>query len=289
MSNGHEAFWIDRQYDRESASDGVSRYGAYIRQNAPAFASCWDGDLAGRAERFAAAAWEIANGPVMSPGYVRSHGRILAADVRISSWDGTLTGAVDVAAPWPAALAGTRDWQGGSRWGDWEREPVIGEAPYWRGPWEDEAQAPHLLARITLAFPLGIPPGTIPVPHDAHHGVLQAARAAVEVLVRAMNTVVTPVIAALEPDGSPGSGGDQSPASSPAWPRSSAKVTGTGKPPDDGTVTALARAVLQLADLGGMPGTIWQTDSRVRLARGVLGIPGDGRHTHAHLWETSGE
>jgi hypothetical protein len=50
-------------------------------------------------------------------------------------------------------------------------------------------------------------------------------------------------------------------------------------------VTALAKAVLQLADAGGMPDTYWQTDSRVRMARNMLGVPEDGRYTHAHLWE----
>jgi hypothetical protein len=46
----------------------------------------------------------------------------------------------------------------------------------------------------------------------------------------------------------------------------------------------LARAVLQLADLSGMPDTFWVTDSRVLLARKVLGVPEDGRHSHAGLW-----
>ena len=27
----HPAFWVDRDYDREHASDGNSRYGAYLR------------------------------------------------------------------------------------------------------------------------------------------------------------------------------------------------------------------------------------------------------------------
>jgi hypothetical protein len=31
MSGTPAAFWADRAYDREYASDGVSRYGAYLR------------------------------------------------------------------------------------------------------------------------------------------------------------------------------------------------------------------------------------------------------------------
>jgi hypothetical protein len=53
--------------------------------------------------------------------------------------------------------------------------------------------------------------------------------------------------------------------------------------PED-RATALARGLLQIADAAGMPDTFWQSDSRVRLAREVLGIPEDGRYTHAHLW-----
>jgi hypothetical protein len=52
------------------------------------------------------------------------------------------------------------------------------------------------------------------------------------------------------------------------------------------TLTQLARGILQIADAGGMPDTFWLHDSRVRMARDVLGVPDDGRYTHAHLWET---
>lgn len=47
---------------------------------------------------------------------------------------------------------------------------------------------------------------------------------------------------------------------------------------------ALARGLLQIADAAGMPDTFWQYDRRVRIAREVLGVPEDGRYTHAHLW-----
>ncbi len=35
-----DAFWADDEYDREHASDGVSRYGAYVHQAATTFAEC---------------------------------------------------------------------------------------------------------------------------------------------------------------------------------------------------------------------------------------------------------
>lgn len=46
----------------------------------------------------------------------------------------------------------------------------------------------------------------------------------------------------------------------------------------------LAKAVLSLADSAGMPDSYWQTDSRVALARSVLGVPSDGRRSFAHMW-----
>src|SRR5260370_27485119 len=66
-----EVFRIDREHDRLAATDGVSRYGHYVRDRIPGgFAECWDGTFETRlAERFAALAWRTATGPVMSPPY----------------------------------------------------------------------------------------------------------------------------------------------------------------------------------------------------------------------------
>lgn len=57
--------WVDHEHDRVSASDGVSRYGAYLRQRA-----AWFRDI-DTPKEFAATAWRVATGPVMSPGLVR--------------------------------------------------------------------------------------------------------------------------------------------------------------------------------------------------------------------------
>ena len=94
---GGEAFWTDDEYDREHASDGVSRYGHYVRSAARSglMAECWDGtwdDDQVRRVRFACAAWETASSPVMAPGYIRRHPRVLSGRVEYCAWDGTLTG-----------------------------------------------------------------------------------------------------------------------------------------------------------------------------------------------------
>src|SRR2546422_328484 len=59
---------IDDASDRSRASDGISRYGAYLRNSADEFRSCWDGAVADPIQ-FAAAAWRNATGPIMGPGY----------------------------------------------------------------------------------------------------------------------------------------------------------------------------------------------------------------------------
>lgn len=46
----------------------------------------------------------------------------------------------------------------------------------------------------------------------------------------------------------------------------------------------LFRGILRAADNAGMPDTYWQTDRQIAAARDALGVPADGRYTHAHLW-----
>ena len=197
------ALWIDDEHDRSQASDGDSRFGAYGRRSgaiAECLAAC--DDVAGQDQqalqtRFAAAASETALPPVMSPGYVRRHRRVLSARVEFSAWNATLAGVVELATPWPQPLASSRDWQHGTCWHDWPFER-FGATQYWREPDEEElATRPYLMASARLAFPLrpavpllAAPPGP--------QGAEDAARRAVRVLMLTMNTVVSPVIETLE-------------------------------------------------------------------------------------------
>ena len=130
MASDGAAFWIDYDYDRENASDGVSRYGAYVRQSSM-FADSWDGtwdDAQVRQARFAEAAWATATTPVMSPGFVRRHPRVISAVVQFNTWDATLAGSVQLVTPWPHALASSRDWQRDVWWQDWPTETLGGDA-----------------------------------------------------------------------------------------------------------------------------------------------------------------
>ena len=63
MSTEHTPFWVDRYYDCAHASDGISRYGSYLRD--ATFEPWTDND---HAVEWAAFAWRRATSPVMSPG-----------------------------------------------------------------------------------------------------------------------------------------------------------------------------------------------------------------------------
>jgi hypothetical protein len=190
------AFWIDAEYDRENASDGRSRFGAYIRQSSRV-ARCWsddtdDSDLERRL-LFAEATWETANSPVMSPGYVRTHPRIRQAVVRDDFEH--LGALVELAVPWLAALTRSRDWVGGTYWRDWIREEFVGSEAFF-APEGEEFTRSFLLTTTRLMFPF--PNVQLPALPPSHTDATIAAREVVADLVDAMNAVVTPVIATLE-------------------------------------------------------------------------------------------
>ena len=58
---------IDDAADRSRASNGISRYSAYLRNSSSEFRD-YDDTVASPVE-FAAAAWRNATGPIMGPGY----------------------------------------------------------------------------------------------------------------------------------------------------------------------------------------------------------------------------
>ena len=78
--------WIDLDYDRTQASDGQSRYGAYVRDYARLFDPWQDAPdgVTGDPVEFAIAAFRVATGPIMSPGFVRWHPRVCGYGVEHS-------------------------------------------------------------------------------------------------------------------------------------------------------------------------------------------------------------
>jgi hypothetical protein len=196
------AFWVDSDYDRRHASDGTSRYGAYVRQRQAAlFAECWDGtwdEASTRRALFAAAAWQTGTSPVMAPAYIRQHPRVLSARVEVNGWDQSLAAAVTLAVPWPAPLAGSRDWRNGQWWQDWQVQHVPGGPDYYREPDDRElGRSPFLLSTARLLFPL-LADRLPDAPTSQHDQLELAARLAVTALVDAMNLVTGPVLDCLE-------------------------------------------------------------------------------------------
>ncbi|MFI0412438.1 hypothetical protein [Actinomadura sp. 3N508] len=194
-------FWVDEDYDRQYASDGVSRYGAYVRDRlGSSFAECWDGtwdEPSTQRAEFAAAAWRTATGPVMAPGYVRHHPRVLATQVERSHWDGSLIAAVSLVAPWPTELARSSGWQRSLSWRDWPAE-LHGECYDFVHPTErDVTESAFLQASLALTFP--VPLERLPAaPSGPRRDVVSAARQAVQVLAAELNYTVRPVLDVLE-------------------------------------------------------------------------------------------
>jgi hypothetical protein len=69
--NDYTLVTVDREYDQANASNGESRFATYVDRKRNEFADWADPDTAATPEQFALAAWRVATGPIMSPGYVR--------------------------------------------------------------------------------------------------------------------------------------------------------------------------------------------------------------------------
>jgi hypothetical protein len=180
--------WVDSDWDRANASDGVSRYGAYLRGHTGLF-DPWHEASNGITEdpgEFAITAFRVACGPIMSPGYVRWHPRVLDHQVGYSEDPdpGRLIVKVALATWLPMWL--------GSPWWSW--------TTYMGRDWSEPEEAKHAaLARLELRWPL--PVASLPRPRPpARPGQpnLRDAKAAVRALAEVINTTAGPVLASLE-------------------------------------------------------------------------------------------
>jgi hypothetical protein len=183
-----QVFWIDHGYDRERATSGTSRYAEHVAAHLDAFADTV-GDIS--PVGFACVAWRLATR--LDPGYVRSHRRVLNATCVRNEYDGGLGAWVTLVAPWPAGLTTTRAWTHDQGWRDW---PVV-MGQYVQPPARDTARAPHVRATLLVEAPL--PLDGLPAAPDGTDDVVDSAVRAVAVLVRELNTLLTPMVRQLEP------------------------------------------------------------------------------------------
>jgi hypothetical protein len=202
MSLAPAPFWIDGDYDREYASDGISRYGAYLRD--AAFEPWTDHD---QAVEWAVFAWRRATGPVMSPGYVRCHPRVLAARLERSGCDGSLVAGVDLVSSWPEHLktALARGMKVGGRdahWQDWPTEHHAGDTIYHEPGEADIAARPYLLATVNLRFT--VPSAALPQPPATSTALLSAGQHAVAIVVAELNQIAGPVLGTSHTPGATG-------------------------------------------------------------------------------------
>lgn len=187
---------INDAYDRANASNGRSRYEAYLGHNANLFRSAWS-DTPSPVEdpaEFAAHAWTVATGPIMSPGFVELRPDLHNIHLRRSEADGSLF--ADITVPLHHDQIGGRgrfpyDWQ------DWQIEHDFGNVDYdnWVEP--DSLKRPAVLASATVR----VPGGTwtdLPTP-TAYEGpaLFDEARQAVSVLVTCINQDAGPIVAKL--------------------------------------------------------------------------------------------
>jgi hypothetical protein len=194
MSTEHTPFWVDRDYDRAHASDGISRYGSYLRD--ATFEPWTDND---HAVEWAAFAWRRATSPVMSPGYVRYHPGGMGARLERSGWDGSLAAGVTVVSAWPEEIKTAAAWSVrlGDRdvyWQDWPTEYGGDTVSYYEPGEADVAARPYLLATLSLHFTVAS--AALPEPPATSAALLGAGQQAVAVVVAELNRIVGPVLAA---------------------------------------------------------------------------------------------
>lgn len=183
------AFTTDDRVDRERASDGVSRYGAYLAQRQYAFHE--DDEPTADRVAFALAAWSIAGSPIMSPGYVSCHPRIQGTEVH---WDDDHRAAIAVEIAVPAPLAAGKL---PSRWRGWTCD-------HWARRWLDPYVNDRVTALTTLTVRVPLDPTELPIPkYVSGTPNTTTAKRAVAAICRRLNAELDGLLDALDTSGHP--------------------------------------------------------------------------------------
>ena len=180
-------FVPDDRRDKAHASDGVSRYGAYLRQRSHTFRHGGQ-DCPATADpvRFAMTAWTIASSPIMAPAYVTPHPRI--QDVTVH-WDDDHRAALAVQIAVPAPPVANRL---PSRWCGWTHHH---EPQRWLDPYDNDQVT--VLTTLTVRVPLN--PTRLPTP-QYRSGIphTNVAKCAVAALCQDFNTELDDLLTTLD-------------------------------------------------------------------------------------------
>jgi hypothetical protein len=184
---------IDDAYDRARASDGHSRLGAYLADRADRFHEYGEPDTPLTAEEFAAAVWEVATSPVMSPGYVRTRPDLGHVRLAFAEDGSGLVARVGV----PVSHGALRT-RLPYAWRDWEtdRYGLADEEPY-RQLVAPGDERPAVLFTAEVAAPLaGCELHTPTATHG--HGLVADAKRALRLLVTHVNAKAGPMVATVQ-------------------------------------------------------------------------------------------
>ncbi|MFI6498718.1 hypothetical protein [Nonomuraea typhae] len=184
MTTTSHAFWAD---------GNCARYGAYVRQREHLFAEMWRDDPTAE---FAALAWRIARSPIMAPPYLRSHGRVLTAELHVSRSDGALIAVVELATSQPEALRRLLCDEEGRWWSDWPSDSWTGRLYEPEVTEEDLVHRSYLLTSAKAVFTVATT--SLPAVAGSPLQLEDLARNSVAELVRLVNRVVDPLLDAIE-------------------------------------------------------------------------------------------
>lgn len=177
-------FAVDHD-DHASASDGRSRYGAYLRLHRRLFEDV-DGTFVNDPAEFAAAAWRVACRPIMSPGYVYWHPRVQSAKAELDDVDNLAVVAV-IALPLPSELCKLA-----VRWSGWTRLPG---SELWREPVANDRRV--ALTTVTLRVPVRA--HALPAPRYQDRAAdVETAKRAVRALCEVASAELAATVAAVD-------------------------------------------------------------------------------------------
>ncbi len=182
------AFRINERADRELASDGISRYGAYLTQHRQVFYCNGVDDLpTDDAVEYALSAWQVAVRPIMAPGYVSWHPRIQATSTNWND-DRRAALAIEIAVPAPSSVSAALT----IPWREWDFDSWN---ELWSEPWDND----RLTVLTTLTVRVPLTPSSLPTPMY-HRGVpsTEAAKRAVAAMCTTLNTELDRMLDALD-------------------------------------------------------------------------------------------